>query len=152
MTKICTKCGVEYPATSEFFYRAVHKKCGLRSECKTCSNEVTSTYRKKHPERIRANNAKYNTTIKGHLRGVYSGIKRRCNNPQVHNYNRYGGRGIACLFTSRFEFVDYVINTLQVDPRGLQIDRIDNNGNYEPGNIRFVTASINQRNKRGRTV
>lgn len=74
-------------------------------------------------------------------------MKQRCTSPAYKNYKNYGGRGIKVCFKSANEFVDYVINILQVDPRGLQVDRIDNNGNYEPGNIRFVTHLENQHNK-----
>lgn len=92
----------------------------------------------------------YRCTINGHLRCIYQDIRQRCNNPKRNNYSRYGGRGIGLLFTSD-EFVDYVVNTLLVDPRGLQIDRIDNAGNYEAGNIRFVTAKENCQNRRKRS-
>ena len=65
------------------------------------------------------------------------------------DYKNYGGHGIKNKFKSTGEFVDYVINELQVDPCGLQIDRINNDGNYERGSIRFVTCSENNRNRRG---
>jgi hypothetical protein len=81
---------------------------------------------------------------------VYSNIRKRCNNPATHNYNRYGGRGIKCLFKTREEFIDYVIKELQIDPRNLTIDRIDNDKHYEPGNIQFITLRENSL-KRWRT-
>jgi len=81
------------------------------------------------------------------LRNRYSNILSRCNNPGHSAYKYYGGRGIQVNFESCDEFVDYVIDVLQIDPRGLDIDRIDNDGNYEPGNIRFVTHKENLQNK-----
>ena len=75
-------------------------------------------------------------------------MRQRCNNPDQKAYKNYGGRGIKVCFGSADEFVDCVINELQIDPRGLQIDRIDNDGNYERGNIRFVTRRENNENKR----
>ena len=91
---------------------------------------------------------KYRKTLNGYLNTVYAGMRHRCNNPSVCNYHRYGGRGIENRFESLDDFRDYVINTLKVDPRGIQIDRIDNNGHYEPGNIRFVTAKVNCSNRK----
>ncbi len=91
---------------------------------------------------------KYCSTVNGHLRQVYKYIKRRCDNPDCKSYKNYGGRGIQNRFISVEEFLNYVINELQVDPRGLQIDRINNGGNYEKGNIRFVTAGENLKNRR----
>ncbi len=88
----------------------------------------------------------YHSTIEGYLRSVFYGIRRRCTDPNLHNYHRYGGRGIKVCF-ERDEFINYVIYGLQIDPRGLQIDRIDNDGNYEKGNIRFVSRSENCQNR-----
>jgi hypothetical protein len=89
----------------------------------------------------------YKKTIKGFLISVWNHMTSRCNNPNDISYKNYGGRRIRCLFESCGEFTDYIVNKLKVDPRGLQIDRINNNGNYEPGNIRFVTHAENQKNK-----
>ncbi len=84
----------------------------------------------------------------GHLRRVFAAIKHRCNNPSNGAFKNYGGRGIQNKFSSVDEFVDYVVNKLQVDPRELHIDRINNNGHYEKGNIRFVTCKENNNNKK----
>lgn len=43
--------------------------------------------------------------------------------------------------------MNYVVDILKVDPRGFDIDRIDNNGHYEKGNIRFVTHKENCNNR-----
>ena len=93
-------------------------------------------------------NRKYRQTIKGCLHAVYANLKQRCNNPKTRNYKNYGGRGIKNKFKSVNEFIDYIINVLQIDPRRLQIDRIDNDGHYEKGNIRFITAKENANNRR----
>lgn len=63
-------------------------------------------------------------------------------------YSNYGGRGIKCLFKSSDEFARYVLETLHANPVGLDIDRIDNNGHYTPGNIRLVPHQTNQQNRR----
>lgn len=81
------------------------------------------------------------------LRNTYARIIERCNKTSHPKYRYYGGRGIECRFTSD-EFVDYVVNVLKVDPRGLECDRIDNDGHYEKGNIQFITHKENLR-KRG---
>jgi len=90
------------------------------------------------------------TTLRGYLHRVYRDIKRRCTDPRFEGYKYWGGRGVKDNFKSAANFADYVINVLRIDPRGLQIDRINNNGHYEPGNIRFVTAKINANNRRKR--
>ena len=95
---------------------------------------------------------KYRQTLNGRLRCIYTGIKQRCNNPQCKDYKNYGGRGIQNKFKSADEFVDCVINDLGYDTydkiKGLEIDRTDNNGHYEPGNIQFTTRSENDKNRR----
>lgn len=90
----------------------------------------------------------YRNTISGHLRHIFNDMKYRCTNPKNAGYKYYGGRGIKLKFTSD-EFVNYVINELKINPIGLEIDRINNNGHYERGNIRFVTHQKNSNNRRG---
>ena len=105
-------------------------------------------YYAEHREKVAEYRRKYIRTVAGNLRMRFYGMKRRCENPDATGYHNYGGRGIKCKFKTAKEFVSYVMDELKVDPRGLQIDRIDNDGNYEPGNIRFVTAKVNSNNKR----
>lgn len=131
---ICGKCHMGKPEYE--FYKRGGNENGLRSKCKQCFNIDCGKCRKKERK-----------TLSGYLRLTYDNIKHRCESPKNKQYKDYGGRGIQCRFT-REEFIDYVLNKLSVDPRGLDIDRINNNGNYEPGNIRFVTHKKNMQNRR----
>ncbi len=51
----------------------------------------------------------------------------------------YATKGTKNLFESSDAFINYVVDVMQIDPRGLEIHRIDNGGHYEPGNIEFLT-------------
>ena len=78
---------------------------------------------------------------------VWAGIKQRCNNPNANHYDRYGGRGITyCKEWEKYEpFYTWAMNNGYQE--GLTIDRIDNDGNYEPTNCRWITIAEQQRNK-----
>jgi hypothetical protein len=86
----------------------------------------------------------------GHkLYKVWAGAVQRCTNPNSQRYGRYGGRGITMYepwLHSPEEFVAYCLG-LGWTPE-LTIDRIDNDGNYEPGNLRAVTAHENLLNRK----
>ena len=97
--------------------------------------------------RQKPNRDAYRKTIIGHLRRTYANVMRRCNDSGHRAYKWYGGRGIKVHFESSDDFVNYVINELQIDPRDLECDRIKNDGNYERGNIRFVTHKENCQNR-----
>lgn len=129
--KICTKCKNGYPATLEYFLLYKKMKNGLSSWCKYCHQNYDKEI-----------------AIIKHLRSVFHNINHRCNNSNDIGYKYYGGRGIQNKFRPFDNFKNYVINELQVDPRGLDCDRIDNNGHYEKGNIRFVTRKENLNNRR----
>ena len=74
-------------------------------------------------------------------------MKQRCTNPGKTGYKNYGGRGIkVCKHWEKFEnFRDDMLSTYK---KGLQIDRIDNDGDYKPTNCRWVTRTENVRNAR----
>lgn len=78
------------------------------------------------------------------LRHVWKGIKQRCYNPNHPEYKNYGGRGIKMCDewrNSSKAFIEWALNNGY--SIGLDVDRIDNNGNYEPSNCQFLTRSEN---------
>lgn len=79
----------------------------------------------------------------------WTGMRRRCNNPNEIGYHRYGGRGIKVCEEWQNSFINFQNWALKNGyKKGLEIDRIDPNGNYEPSNCRFLTKQQNCLNKR----
>lgn len=74
--------------------------------------------------------------------------RQRCQCPQNPAYQRYGGRGIQFRFSSTYEGACWVVANLGMPPnRSWTIDRIDNSGHYEPGNLRWATMVTQSRNR-----
>ncbi len=79
----------------------------------------------------------------------YDAILARCTNPAHKHWLSYGGRGIRCLFKTRMEFITWVSQNLpHKDYKGVEIDRMDNDGHYKPGNLRLATRLENTQNRR----
>ena len=74
---------------------------------------------------------------------TWKAMKQRCNNPNVASYHRYGGRGITyCPEWESFEpFFEWAIRSGYAD--NLELDRIDNDGNYTPENCQFISHKAN---------
>lgn len=77
---------------------------------------------------------------------AFSDAKQRCVNSKKSNFKHYGGRGIQFLYKDFEEFIGDVGERPKDGKYSL--DRIDNNGNYEPGNCRWVTYIIQAKNRR----
>lgn len=79
----------------------------------------------------------------------YDAIVARCRQPLYRGYKDYGGRGIELRFNSRSEFILWVETNLpHKDYKDVEIDRIDNNGHYEAGNLRLAGRRVQMENRR----
>ncbi len=141
--KACSKCKIEYKATAENFGPHKGHKDGLQSRCRVCDRAYQRGYRQTiggrayrrayqgvYQEEYRP---RYFATVSGHLRRVYYNMTTRCT-----SLESYVNKGIRNLFKSPDDLIDYVVNVLKVDPRGLDCHRPDNDGHYERGNITFI--------------
>lgn len=86
----------------------------------------------------------------------WANIKQRCYNENNERYKDYGGRGIKFhgLWKENYKkFEEDIIKEIGLPTINKnQLDRINNNGNYEPGNLRWISAKENSRNKRNNNL
>jgi hypothetical protein len=82
------------------------------------------------------------------LHQIWRSMKQRCLNPRKSHYKYYGGRGILICKEWLTNFATfYFWATINGYSDNLDIDRIDNDGNYEPNNCRWITKEENSRRR-----
>ena len=83
---------------------------------------------------------------------VWESMFTRCYNPNCKHYHDYGGRGIKVCdeWKNSFVFGEWALT--HGYQKGLQLDRINNNGNYCPENCRWVTSQVNNNNRRSNVI
>jgi hypothetical protein len=77
---------------------------------------------------------------------IWRAMKSRCYNSNVPQYHNYGGRGII-VCESWYNNFENFLKDMGESPEGSSIDRIDNDGNYEPSNCKWSTAKEQSQNK-----
>jgi len=114
---------------------------GITRSCGCLSKEMASN-------RLRERNFKHGLS-RHPIYDVWRGIMRRCYDPLDQAYCNYGGRGIS-VYEPWHDLVKFYEDVMKLGwQHGLEIDRYPNNdGNYEPSNVRFVSCEDNNNNRR----
>lgn len=83
---------------------------------------------------------------------VWQSMKTRCHNPNDKTYKAYGARGITVCLEWRESFVKFLKDVGKRPTSEHQLDRIDNNQGYRPGNTRWATRLEQAANRRDNTI
>ena len=126
----CGFCGTNFKANTYDINRGYIKSCGCY-----------------HKRRAKESNITHGLGATK-LYKIWGDIKRRTLNPKHKHYKYYGGRGITICdeWLDVQNFYNWAMSNGYSDE--LSLDRIDNDGNYEPNNCRWTTQTIQTRNKR----
>lgn len=124
-------------------------ECGCGGEAPIAKNTDHRIGRiKGQPSRfIRGHNHHKHGYVGTKMYGVWQAMKRRCYNPNTKDFRNYGARGIEVCSRWRESFENF-LEDMGTCPPGRSLDRINNEGPYEPGNCRWATKSEQNSNRR----
>lgn len=126
---LCLICGAE-------FFKQLgairHRGTGGRYCSADCRIKATTTHGKTKSPEYKA----------------WRGIRERCTNPALRSYSDYGGRGISICPEWADSFAEFYRHVGDRPSPHHTIERINNEGNYEPGNVKWATMHDQARNKR----
>lgn len=131
------ECGTEKELPGD------HMKSGRVISCGCANREIVTAMRTKHGHAQRPGKRRDTSEYRS-----WRAMNERCSNPKSIGYVNYGGRGITVCQAWRESFQSFLADMgLKPTPQHT-IDRINNDGNYEPGNCQWATRSQQNSNKR----
>lgn len=131
---------MRFETICECGFTSLHLAAELRSkktrQCINCHNKENSRNNIKH--------GMHNTSTYK----IWHAMLQRCNNKNSTSYRYYGSRGISVC--ERWSNFDNFLQDMGIRPDNMDLDRIDNDGNYEPKNCRWITHKENCNNRKKR--
>jgi hypothetical protein len=154
LSKVCISCKQLLPF--EEFGNASNNKNGKKGSCKECSRKRLKAWCQKNRDYYNRRQREYRerrrqegNPVKGrYIQSIWWAMVSRCHNPKDKWFKDYGGRGIVVCDRWRNSSADFESDMGPRPTSKHSIDRIDNDGNYEPGNCRWATEFQQKRNTR----
>lgn len=149
--KQCRKCGEIKPISAFRPQQARCRDCNKIRQ-KIANDKILDSirasqkrYRDKNAERVRI---EYAADPMKQTGNIWRAMIQRCEDHKGDNFERYGGRGIVVCERWRNSFEDFLADVGVRPSADYSIDRINTNGNYEPGNVRWATRKEQRANRR----